>query len=52
MIHRITFPEVVNPQQLQKKMKVVTLAGVYECGGEMMFPLKASLLKYISQSEK
>ena len=29
MIHRRTLPEGVNPQQLQKKMKVIILAGVY-----------------------
>ena len=52
MIHRRTLPEGVNPQQLQKKMKVITLAGVYEFGGEMVLPLRASSFKYISQSEK
>ena len=35
MIHRRSLPNVVNPMRLDKKMRMTTVAGFYESGGEV-----------------
>ena len=35
MVHRRALPNGVNPMRLDKKMRMTTVAGVYESGGEL-----------------